>query len=120
VSEECAESNRNRATIDTVVRIANEIGASPAQVALSWLSQRPGVIAPIFGARTLQQLKDNLGAADLALDSKVIAVLDAVSKPISGGYPYGAFGLGQRTRWVLDNNNNNNNNNNGIDPLTPF
>jgi hypothetical protein len=71
-------------------------------VALRWLSQRPGVIAPIFGTRTVQQLKDNLGAVDLTLDAEAIAALDSVSKPVSGGYPYGAFGSWQRSRWLGD------------------
>ncbi|MFL6675804.1 MAG: aldo/keto reductase [Massilia sp.] len=100
ISAEYAESDRNWATIDTVVRIANEMGVPAAQVALSWLSQRPGVIAPIFGARTVQQLKDNLGAVDLTLDDNAIAALDTVSKPVSEAYPYGAFGSWQRSRWL--------------------
>ncbi|MBZ5763032.1 aldo/keto reductase [Rhizobium sp. VS19-DR104.2] len=51
-SEEYADSDRNWATIDTVVRIAKGYGATPSQVALGWISNRPGVAAPIFGART--------------------------------------------------------------------
>lgn len=98
VSAEYAESDRNWATIDTVVRIAKDIGATPAQVALSWLSDRPGVTAPIVGARTVQQLTESLGAADLALDADVAAVLEKVSAPTPGGYPYGAFGSAQRDR----------------------
>ncbi|WP_313905604.1 aldo/keto reductase [Streptomyces malaysiensis] len=51
VSAEYASLDRNWATIDQVVRIAAEIGTTPAQVALSWIADRPGVTAPIFGAR---------------------------------------------------------------------
>ncbi len=98
VSAEYAALDRNWATIDVVVQIAREIGATPAQVALSWIADRPGVISPIFGARTMQQLTDNLGAADLHLDADVTAALDAVSAPTPGGYPYGAFGSAQRAR----------------------
>jgi aryl-alcohol dehydrogenase (NADP+) len=54
VSEEYADSDRNWATIDAVVRIAREIGSTPAQVALSWVADRPGVTAPIVGARTVE------------------------------------------------------------------
>ncbi|MBR7896948.1 aldo/keto reductase [Burkholderia multivorans] len=97
-SAEYAESERNWATIDTVVRIAKDIGATPAQVALSWLADRPGVTAPIFGARTVQQLSDALGAVDLALDAEATTTLAKVSAPTPGGYPYGAFGSGQRER----------------------
>jgi len=56
------------ATIDTVVRIAGDLGATPVQVALRWLIDRPGVTAPIVGARTVQQITDAWGAVNLALD----------------------------------------------------
>jgi aryl-alcohol dehydrogenase (NADP+) len=100
VSAEYADSDQNWATIDAVVQIAKETGATPSQVALRWLADRPSVTAPIFGARTLEQLKDNLGAAELHLSAEATATLDKVSQPQSGGYPYGAFGQGQRTRSV--------------------
>jgi len=74
VSEEYAESNRNWRTIETVTRIENDIECTPAQVALSWLGNRPGVTAPIFGARTVDQLTENLGAVDVTLDDTVIGV----------------------------------------------
>ena len=101
-SEEYADSNRNWATIDAVVRIAKEIGATPAQVALSWIADRPSVIAPIVGARTVEHLRGNLGAAELTLDSEATAALEKVSAPQSGGYPYGAFGSWQRGRSLQD------------------
>lgn len=101
-SEEYAESDRNWATIDAVVRIAKERGVPPSQVALSWVAGRPGVTAPIVGARTLKHLTDNLGAVDLALDEKATAELEAVSAPAVGGYPYGAFGAWQRGRDLKD------------------
>jgi aryl-alcohol dehydrogenase-like predicted oxidoreductase len=100
VSAEYAASDRNWATIDAVVRIAREIGATPAQVALRWVANRPSVVAPIVGARTVGQLRENLGAVGLRLDAVATAALDAVSTPQSGGYPYGAFGSGQRARSV--------------------
>ena len=100
VSAEYAAPDRNWATIDEVIRIAKQSGATPAQVALSWLADRPGVTAPIFGARTLKHLNDNLGAADLALDQEATAALDEASTPPCGGYPYGAFGTTQRDRWL--------------------
>jgi aryl-alcohol dehydrogenase (NADP+) len=100
VSAEYAESDRNWATIDAVIQIAKDLGATPAQVSLSWLRNRPGVTAPIFGARTLAHLKDALGAADLTLSPDATSALDEVSAPTPGGYPYGAFGTGQRARSV--------------------
>jgi len=102
ISEEYANSDRNWATIDAVVQIAKEIGATPAQVALSWIADRPSVVAPIVGARTVEHLRGNLGAAELTLDKEATAALDRVSAPQSGGYPYGTFGAGQRSRWMND------------------
>jgi aryl-alcohol dehydrogenase (NADP+) len=98
VSAQYSAFDRNWATIDEVVRIAAETGATPAQVALSWIADRPGVTAPIFGARTLDQLHDSIAAADLTLDDEVTNALDKVSTPTPGDYPYGAFGTSQRDR----------------------
>jgi aryl-alcohol dehydrogenase-like predicted oxidoreductase len=73
--------------IDTVVSIGEEIGKSPAQVAINWLLQRPGVTAPILGVRTLEQLQDNLGASGWSLSTEQMERLNQVSarrKP----YPY--------------------------------
>ena len=95
-----AESDRNWRTIGTVVGVAKEIDASPGQVTLNWLGNRPGVTAPIFGARTMEQLTESLMAADLALNEEATAILDVVSAPISGGYPNAAFGSGPRARWM--------------------
>ena len=102
ISEENANSNRNWVTIDAVVRIAGEIGAKPAQVALSWVADRLSVVAPIVGARTVEHLRNNLAAANLTLDNEATTALEKVSAPQSGGYPYGAFGEGQRGRLLQD------------------
>ena len=73
--------------IDVLVDIAAERGATPAQVALSWLLGKPGVTSLVFGARTEEQLADNLGAADLVLAEDERARLDEVSAaPLI--YPY--------------------------------
>lgn len=64
---------------EAVRSIADDIGASAAQVALAWLLGRPGVTAPILGARTAAQLEDNLGALDLMLDTAHIQRLDDAS-----------------------------------------
>ncbi|MEQ4530588.1 MAG: aldo/keto reductase [Mixta sp.] len=102
VSGEYAESERNWATIEKVVSIARDTGATPAQVALRWLADRPGVVAPICGARTVEQLRENLGMVDVVLSEEASQALEAVSRPVSGGYPYGAFGQWQRSRWMQD------------------
>ncbi len=68
-------------TIEAIVEIADGRGVSAAQVALSWLLARPGVTSVIVGARTEEQLEDNLGAATLALTAEEHARLEAVSRP---------------------------------------
>jgi aryl-alcohol dehydrogenase-like predicted oxidoreductase len=67
-------------TVDALVEIAEGRGCSPAQVALAWLLQRPSVASVIIGARTSEQLADNLGAAELTLSDDEVARLDAVSR----------------------------------------
>jgi aryl-alcohol dehydrogenase-like predicted oxidoreductase len=84
--------------IDAVREVADGRGASMAQVALAWLVDRPGVTSVILGARTEEQLADNLGAADLHLTEEEAARLDAASDPGAADYPYGGPGLGQRDR----------------------
>jgi aryl-alcohol dehydrogenase-like predicted oxidoreductase len=75
--------------VDAVQRVAGEIGASPAQVALRWVTDRPTVSSTILGTRTVEQLEDNLGAADVALAPEQVAELDRVSAPPTPDYPYG-------------------------------
>ncbi len=68
-------------TIEVLVDVADGHGASPAQVALAWLLGRPAVTSLIIGARTEEQLRDNLGAADLTLTADEHEALDKVSAP---------------------------------------
>ena len=74
-------TERNLAIIDELIRIAGELGVSPATVALAWVQSRPGVTSTIIGARRLDQLEQNLAALDLKLRESDIAALDAVSAP---------------------------------------
>jgi aryl-alcohol dehydrogenase-like predicted oxidoreductase len=67
--------------VEVVVEVAKDRGASPAQVALAWLLARPAVTSVIIGARTTEQLLDNLGAADLSLTADELARLEQVSRP---------------------------------------
>jgi len=84
--------------IDAVQAVANDRGVSMAQVALAWVVDRPMVSSVILGARTIEQLRDNLGAAGLHLTAEEIARLDAASDPGAADYPYGGPGIEQRTR----------------------
>jgi aryl-alcohol dehydrogenase-like predicted oxidoreductase len=68
-------------TIEVLHDVASAHGASPAQVALAWLLGRPAVTSLVIGARTDEQLRDNLGAAALSLTADDRAALDKVSAP---------------------------------------
>lgn len=67
--------------LDTVTEIAKETGKSVAQVSLRWVMQRPGVTAPIVGARTFAHFEDNLGAVGWSLTDVQMERLNAVSEP---------------------------------------
>src|SRR4051794_18744785 len=67
--------------VDALVEIADAHGASAAQVALAWLLGRPGVTALVIGARTDEQLADNLAAAGLTLADEERTRLDDLSEP---------------------------------------
>lgn len=86
--------------IEAVEEIARPREVSMAQVALAWLHDRPLVTSVILGARTLEQLHDNLGAAGLHLSAEETAKLDAASDPAPADYPYGGPGVEQRTRTI--------------------
>jgi aryl-alcohol dehydrogenase-like predicted oxidoreductase len=73
--------------IDRLLSIADEAEKTPAQVALNWVLNRPGVTAPIIGVRTMAHLEDNLGAAGWSLSADQIQKLDQASDmPLP--YPY--------------------------------
>ncbi len=72
-------TDRNLDIIDALVRIAGEVGASAAQVALAWVQGRAGVTSTIIGARTMEQLADNLGALEVELSAAQTVALDEVS-----------------------------------------
>jgi aryl-alcohol dehydrogenase-like predicted oxidoreductase len=67
--------------VDALQKVAKEQGSTVARVALAWVQSRPGVSSTIIGARTLEQLDNNLGALELKLTPQQVAALDEVSKP---------------------------------------
>jgi aryl-alcohol dehydrogenase-like predicted oxidoreductase len=73
--------------LDELVAVAEETGKSPAQIALNWLLNQPGVTCPIIGARTMKQFEDNLNAGGWSLDDEHISRLNSVSE-LKPGYPY--------------------------------
>src|SRR5262249_46430295 len=84
--------------IDVLRQVADGRGVSMAQAALAWVTDRPAVTSGILGARTVEQLEDNLGAAGLHLSEKETALLTEASAPIVSDYPYGTPGVQQRSR----------------------
>lgn len=76
--------------LDGVLATATEVGKTPAQVSLRWVLQRPGITAPIIGARTVEQLEENLGAVDWSLSSAQMEQLNRVSEPTLI-YPYSSI-----------------------------
>ena len=79
------------------MRLPRRVGKTPAQVALNWVINRPGITAPILGARTLAHLEDNLGAAGWALSAEHMAQLTAAGD-MQGPYPYDTLGPSDRDR----------------------
>lgn len=89
---------RTWAVLDVVRDVARAHEASESQVALAWLLSRPAVTSVIIGARTVEQLRDNVGASGLALTGDEITRLTEVSEPRLDDYPYGTLGVAQRHR----------------------
>lgn len=73
--------------VDAVRKVAADVARTPAQVALNWVLHRPGVTAPIVGARTVEQLDDNLGATGWLLEKQQRDAL-AWASAFRLGYPY--------------------------------
>jgi aryl-alcohol dehydrogenase-like predicted oxidoreductase len=73
------DKDRAWACVDVMRQIGDAHGVSVARVALAWLLAKPAVMSVIIGAKTVEQLDDNLAAADLELSADDIARLDAVS-----------------------------------------
>ena len=76
----------NQALVDLLRRVAGELSATPAQVALAWLLARKPWVVPIPGTTRLSRLRENLAAADLQLDADTLAGIDraAAAIPIEG------------------------------------
>ncbi len=89
--EGAATVQRNLDIAEVVVEVADEIGCSPAQVAIAWAQQQRPVVIPLVGANSAEQLEDNLGAADVTLDDEQLNRLDAVSAT-DPGFPHNMIG----------------------------
>ena len=74
-----------RRIVDAVCTAAEGLGVTPLEVALAWVRDQPGVVAPIVGARTAVQLRGVLSSDDLTLPEEIRAALDEVSAPEPSG-----------------------------------
>jgi aryl-alcohol dehydrogenase-like predicted oxidoreductase len=72
---------RSSRVVDAVCTAAEGLGVSPLEVALAWVRDRPGVVAPVVGARTAAQLRGALTVEGLELPDEIVAALDEVSAP---------------------------------------
>ena len=91
------DNDRGWRTLDAVQAIAKEKDTTASAVSLAWLLAKPTVTSVVFGARSTQQLDENLRAADVKLTAADVQRLDDASA-VDPGYPYKFFGNIQK-RW---------------------
>jgi len=77
--------------VDAVITAGRGLGVTPLEIALAWIRDRRGVVAPVIGARTAAQLEVALTVEDLVLPDEISQVLDEVSAPTLS-YPEKSFG----------------------------
>jgi aryl-alcohol dehydrogenase-like predicted oxidoreductase len=80
-------TDRNLAIAAMTIEIATELDASPSQVAIAWVRAGEGNIIPLVGARTTEQLEENLGALDISFSDEQLERLNAASA-IEPGFPH--------------------------------
>ncbi len=76
-----ALNERNHVIVSVVLDAARQLNASPIAVSLAWILARPGIVAPIIGPKTEEQLRDNLAALEVELPAEVVERIDAASEP---------------------------------------
>jgi aryl-alcohol dehydrogenase-like predicted oxidoreductase len=84
-------SDKNWKVLDALREVASAVERPPAQVAVNWITRRPGVSSTIIGATKMTQLEDNLAALDFTIPAELAAKLEAASRP-ERGTPYVFFG----------------------------
>lgn len=80
-------SDKMRHLLETLTAVAKKLGRTPAQVALNWVTRRPGVVSTIIGASKVSQLEDNIQALEFEIPADLSRQLEEVSKP-QLAYPY--------------------------------
>jgi aryl-alcohol dehydrogenase-like predicted oxidoreductase len=82
-----APGEAEQALAREVMAVAKETGSSPAQVAVNWVRQQPGLVIPIIGARTEEQAQDNIACLEHELSEELLERLTAAA-PLSLGFPH--------------------------------
>jgi aryl-alcohol dehydrogenase-like predicted oxidoreductase len=82
-----AMSDRNHSIVTVVQEEAQKLNVTPIALSLAWNLSRPGIVAPIIGPKSVQQLNDNLAALDVELPAESIRRIDEASEPRLG-YPH--------------------------------
>ena len=98
--EDRAEVRRKHEVVEAVGALAAEAGLSPAHLALAFTLEHPAVSSTIIGPRTMEQLDDLLGAADVRLDADLLDRLDELVAPGTDVDP--AADAGWRPPWLGD------------------
>jgi aryl-alcohol dehydrogenase-like predicted oxidoreductase len=91
------DNDRGWRTVEALKAVASEKQTTPSAVALAWLLAKPCVTSVIFGARSVEQVDDNLNAADVKLSAEELRKLDEASA-FDPGYPY-KFIANIQKRW---------------------
>jgi aryl-alcohol dehydrogenase-like predicted oxidoreductase len=95
-------NDRSLKITEEVMRIAEEVNATPTQVAIAWVLNGPANIIPLVGARTLEQWEQNLGCLDVKLDESMMSRLNDISA-ISPGFPHNMLMGGMGNAKNVDN-----------------
>ncbi|MBP7579018.1 MAG: aldo/keto reductase [Candidatus Obscuribacter sp.] len=82
-----ASGDKAMAMVDVLVEVAGQLGRTPAQVALNWVTNQPGVVSTIIGASKLTQLEDNINALEFEIPTALLEQLNQASEP-KLQYPY--------------------------------
>lgn len=98
-SNKSRANDRNHAIVGALVAVAKDTERTPAQVAIRWLMQKPGVASVILGTRTRPQLDDNLRAATFELSKEHMTNLDEAGK-LEHGYPHDYLRSSTITRFM--------------------
>ena len=93
------KTTRNEMIEHQLVTFAHEAGITPAQLAIKWLLSRDGAFVPIIGARTVEQLNENIATLDVEVDNEIIEKLTTISS-IDMGFP-DSFYSTPRSKFVM-------------------